>query len=133
MLYIAIIILKMSDSSLSDVPIDLHSYDSYDTHEEPTLPPLPPLPTPIPPPNATPLRLQPPGPMLPVTTIYTIQEAIVFTFNTRQQSTNAQSNLSTTKLRILSYASTLGPDFNRQSLEALYPKASSNSIYSEKR
>jgi hypothetical protein len=68
MLYIAIIILKMSDSSLSDVPIDLHSYDSYDTHEEPTLPPLPPLPTPIPPPNATPLRLQPPGPMLPVTT-----------------------------------------------------------------
>ena len=48
--------------------IDLHSYDSYDTHDEPTLPPLPPLPTPIPPPNATPLRLQPPGPMLPVTT-----------------------------------------------------------------
>jgi hypothetical protein len=68
MLYIVLIILKMSDSSLSDVPIELHSYSGYDTHDEPTLPPLPPLPTPILPPNVPPLRLQPPGPMLPPTT-----------------------------------------------------------------
>ncbi|KFY97750.1 hypothetical protein V500_01934 [Pseudogymnoascus sp. VKM F-4518 (FW-2643)] len=54
----------MSDSSLSE----LEGYDSYDTHNEPTLPTLP---TPIrhdinhiP----TPLRLQPPGRMLPPTT-----------------------------------------------------------------
>ena len=68
MLYIVLIILKMSDSSLSDVPIELHSYSGYDTHDEPTLPPLPPLPTPILPPNVPPLRLQHPGPMLPPTT-----------------------------------------------------------------
>jgi len=55
----------MSDSSLSDVPIDLHSYSGYDTHDELVLPPLP---TPILPPLPPPLRLQPPGPMLPPTT-----------------------------------------------------------------
>lgn len=55
----------MSDSSLSELE---GSYESYDTHNEPTLPTLP---TPIQPDNShipTPLRLQPPGLMLPPTT-----------------------------------------------------------------
>ena len=54
----------MSDSSLSDVPIDLPSHSGYDTHDELDLPLL----TTILPPNAPSLCLQPPGPMLPPTT-----------------------------------------------------------------
>jgi hypothetical protein len=48
MLYTVLIILKMSDSSLLDVVIDLHSYSSYNAHNELALTPLP---TPILPPN----------------------------------------------------------------------------------
>jgi hypothetical protein len=57
----------MSDSSLSDVPINLDSYDAQDTQDELTLPPLPPLPTHFQDTEPVPLRLQPPGLMLPPT------------------------------------------------------------------
>ena len=58
----------MSDSSLSDIPTELEGYNSYDTHSHNELS-LPTLPTPIRQDiDPTPLRLQPPGRMLPPTT-----------------------------------------------------------------
>ena len=44
MLYKVITILRMSDSSLSDLPTELEGYNSYDTYNEPSLPTLPPTP-----------------------------------------------------------------------------------------
>ncbi len=42
MLYKVIIVLRMSDSSLSDLPTELEGYISHDSHIEPSLPTLPP-------------------------------------------------------------------------------------------
>ena len=68
MLYKVIIILRMSDSSLSDLPTKLEGYNSHDSHNELSLPTLPPTPIHIQQDiNPTPLRLQPLGRMLPPT------------------------------------------------------------------
>lgn len=61
MLNIVIIVVKMSDSPLSDVPTDL---DGYDAHYEPSLTPIF---TPFQQLVLIPVRLQPPGQMLPPT------------------------------------------------------------------
>jgi hypothetical protein len=61
MLNTVIIIVKMSDSPLSDVPTNL---DCYDAHDEPSIPPIF---TPFQQSDPIPVRLQPPSQMLPHT------------------------------------------------------------------